>query len=470
MHIIAVGLNHRSAPVEIRERVSVPEDALEAVLSAFRNTRTLLESVIVSTCNRTEVYAVVGSARAGRDYLRTWFARRGGDEAARHLYIHEDQEAARHLMRVASGLDSLVLGETQILGQVRDAYLAAEAAGNTGALLNQLFRRAIRVGKRAQAEAGIGQNPVSVSYAAVQLVRKVFGDLRGKRVLVVGAGKMSRLTAQHLFAAGIAQMQVCNRTLARAEALAAVFGATPLPWTALEDGLAQADVVISSTGAEGFVIGADMARRALARRGRRPVVVVDIAVPRDVDPAVGELGQVYLYDIDDLEGVVAANLAERERLAREVERMIAEALREYGHWLAEQEVVPLIAAIRARGEAIQASVMDSIGRKMPGLSDRERELLQKHTMSIVNQLLRDPVKNMKELAISGEAPLDVFARVFGVTDEDLRRHRDAALWPEAEAGAGGGLSELVRHWGDALRRDGRPRDADAPGALRPALR
>jgi glutamyl-tRNA reductase len=472
VHIVVAGLNHKTAPVEVRERVSVLEGELAETLAAMRRTRTVLESVVLSTCNRTEVYAVVSSSRAGEDYLRTWFARRGGAEASEHLYIREDREAARHLMRVACGLDSLVLGETQILGQVRDAYLAAADAGNTGALLNQLFRRAIQVGKRAQAEAGIGQNPVSVSYAAVQLVRKVFGDLAGKRVLVVGAGKMSRLTAQHLFAQGIAAMEVCNRTLARAQELAREFGASPLPWEALEDGLARADVVISSTGAQGFVIDTALAGRALARRGRRPVVMVDIAVPRDIDPAVGALGQVYLYDIDDLEGVVAANLAERERLARDVERMIADALREYGRWLAEQEVVPLIAAVREKGEAIQASVMESLARKLPDLSERERELLHKHTMSIVNQLLRDPVKNMKELAIAqgGGAHLEVFAQVFGISDDDLRRHRDASLWPEASDAAGGGLPELVRHWGEALRREGRGRDTDPPGTLHPAFR
>ncbi|MCL6636802.1 MAG: glutamyl-tRNA reductase [Alicyclobacillus sp.] len=470
MRIIVVGMNDKTAPVELRERLSVTGDELADVLATLRESRTALESVVLSTCNRIEVYAVVHSARAGEDYLRTLLARRAGmapEQLAPHLFVLRGYAAADHLMRVACGLDSMVIGETQILGQVRDAYLAAAATGNAGMLLDPLFRRAIQVGKRAQTETGIGQNAVSVSYAAVQLAKKILGDLRCCRVLVLGAGQMSRLAIQHLQAAGVTELAICNRTLARAQQLADEFAGKVVPWDKLGDALGHSDIVIASTGAPGFVLHAEQVAAALQRRGQRPVVLIDIAVPRDIDPAVAALGNAYLYDIDDLQGVVEANLAERERLARDIERMIQEALQEYSLWLSEQEVVPLIAAVRAKGMAIQASVMASLERKLPDLSERDRKLLHKHTMSIVNQLLRDPILNMKALAASGSSQeLRVFAQLFGVTEEDVRQWQRGTLWEDGETVLSPpvGFAEAVQRWRASLQRG---TNADAEGAARP---
>lgn len=450
---------------------------LDDVLADLRHTRTIMESVVVSTCNRTEVYAIVSSARAGEDYLRTVFHKRAGLEIGaldKSLYVLRGEQAATHLMRVVSGLDSMVIGETQILGQVRSAYLLAADAGNTGALLNQLFRRAINLGKRAQTETAVGQSPVSVSYAAVQLAKKIFGDLRDRKVLILGAGNMSKLAAQHLHAAGIAGIRVANRTFEKAAALAESFGGTAVAWEHVEAALATADIVISSTGAKVPVLTAEMVERAWKLRNRKPVVLIDIAVPRDVEPAAGQLRNVYLYDIDDLQGVVAANLAERQRQAVEVEKLIREVLADYNDWLSEQEVVPLIRAVRAKGLAIQASVMESLQRKLPDLSERELALIQKHTMSIVNQLLRDPVQNMKELSITagGTQHVRVFAELFGIS-ADMLREQGATLWLDASSAddpnVATGFTELVRQWREALLKE-HGDERSVTSTLHPVLR
>jgi glutamyl-tRNA reductase len=476
MHILGLGLNHRTAPVELRERVSIGDDELSRALRDLQATSTVLESVVVSTCNRTEIYAVVSSFKAGEDFLVTWLARRANmekSELARHVYVHRGAQAVTHLMAVAAGLDSMILGETQILGQVRSAFLRASECGSAGLLLSRLFRMAIQVGKRAQTETAVGRLPVSVSYAAVQLAKKVFGSLRDKRVLVIGAGQMGELTAQHLFANGAGRMVVVNRTLERAEALAERFAAQAAPWERLEEELAEADIVISSTGSSQVVVTAESVAKAVDARHARPLVLIDIAVPRDIEAEAGRLRNVFLYDIDDLNGVVAANQRERRRQAQLVETMIDEALAEYSRWLSEQEIVPLIAAIRAKGERIQADVMTSLRNKLPDLDEREWKLIQKHTMSIVNQLLRDPIRNMKELSAypGGSRHIQVFSRLFGISDEALREAGVDLLGASAQTveGAGAiGFGELVRRWGESLHEGDGGQTTDP--LLHPVLR
>lgn len=481
MHIIALGLNYQTSPVEIRERVSVSDIELEDVLSGLRNTHTILESVVVSTCNRTEIYAVVTSDYAGRDYLTTLLARRADllrEELSKHLYVYTGSDAVEHLMKVTCGLDSMVVGETQILGQVRNAYLVAQSVDATGVLLNQLFRRAIQLGKQAQSETGIGQRAVSVSYAAVQLAKKIYGDLRDTKALVLGAGSMSKLSVQYLQAAGVKELVVVNRTLARAEELAQSVGGSAIPWDSLQRALANADLVISSTGSPVPVLAAEDVRVALRTRRRRsiPLTLIDIAVPRDLHPDIAELKNVYLYDIDDLEGVIEANLQERQRQAEVVLGMVANACQDYANWMAEQAVVPLIAAVREKGIRIQADVMASLERKLPNLSEHDRKVLQKHTMSIVNQILRDPVQNMKELAIAsgGSRHVRVFAELFGVSALEIERQGQSVLLASddedfAQSTPAPGFAELVRRWSESLLRDLQISDSQAPAA-HPALR
>lgn len=422
MQLMMVGMNHRTASVELRERVSIVDEDLGSVYERLCQLRTVYESVVLSTCNRTEIYTVATSKDAAADYFLKFLARRAGVPEAEidsHTQTLEGEAVVRHLMKVASGLDSMVVGETQVLGQVRDAFGTAHEYGATGLILNQLFRTAITLGKRAHTETTIGQNAVSVSYAAVQLARKIFGELRGRRVLVVGAGKMSQLTTQYLYEHGMEEVRVANRSTARAEGLAKQFGGVAVPWETLADELAAADVVISSTGAKGIVVSREQVERAVQNRGARPLVLIDIAVPRDIDDTAGSVRNVFLYDIDDLEGVVAANQLERLRQAGLVEAMIDESFAAFLQWLTEQRVVPVISAVRAQGEEVHARVMESLERKLPNLTERDRKLIRKHAMSIVNQLLRDPVRNMKELASTRDDGVDrvaLFAELFGVGD------------------------------------------------------
>lgn len=356
--------------------------------------------------------------RAGHDFFVTLMAQHAGcskSEIEQHTYMLQGEDAVAHAMRVASGLDSVVIGETQILGQMRDAFTKAFEVGNTGAMFNRLFREVLHVGKRAQTETTVGQHSVSVSYAAVQLASKVVGGLSNKSALVIGAGQMGTLAIRHLAAQGIGRLIVANRSVDKARNAIGDL-AEVVPLTAIPDVMPDVDVVFSATGAPGYTVSVDVVKASLAQRKARPVAMLDLAVPRDIDPAIAALPMAYVYDVDDLDGVIDANLKERERQAQAIEAMIADGVQSFSNWLTEQEVVPLIAALRSKGEAIQREVMASLLNKLPNLSEREQKILNKHTMSIVNQLLREPIQNVKELAIaSGDATYaSVFAKLFGI--------------------------------------------------------
>ncbi|GAB7388691.1 glutamyl-tRNA reductase [Bacillaceae bacterium] len=421
MHILLIGLNYKTAPVEMREKVAFAPDSLPQALERLRNTKSVLECVILGTCNRTELYAVVDQLHTGRYFMKKflveWF---GIDhrELEGHLYVKEDDQTVRHLFRVTCGLDSMVLGETQILGQVRDAFFLAQENKTTGTIFNTLFKQAITLAKKAHSETEIGQNAVSVSYAAIELGKKIFGSFAQKSVLVLGAGKMSELTAKHLHANGASRVVVVNRTLERAAELAAKFRGTACPMERLEEALTEADIVVSSTGAQDYVVTKAQIEQVMKRRRHRPLFMIDIAVPRDLDPAINELDNVYLYDIDDLEGIVEANLQERQKEAEKVHAMIDEELVAFQAWLNTLGVVPLISSLRDKALAVQAETMRSIENKLPHLSERERKILDKHTKSIVNQLLRDPILRIKEMAAEPEAELylEAFKRIFALDE------------------------------------------------------
>lgn len=451
---MVVGLNHETAPVEVRERVSISAAALDDVLETLRNARTVLESVVLSTCNRTEVYCLVSSERAGWDYLTSLLAKLANEPVAAfrsYLFRKSGQDAVHHLFRVACGLDSMILGETQILGQVRGAYLTAVDQGNVGALLNQGFRLAIQTGKQAQTQTAIGQSPVSVSYAAVQLAKKVMGELHQRNVLVIGAGKMSALTVQHLKASGASQVTVTNRTQANALKLGAAYGVEVIPWEHLSEGLTKADVVVTSTAAKTSVLTESMVAHAQHQRNHRPMVLVDIAVPRNIEATVSQVRNTYHFDIDDLNGVIAFNLEQRKGAVAHVEHLIAAAMSDFADWLSAQAVVPVIAAIRQKGLDVESGVMESLRRKLPHLSERDFSLIHKHAMSIVNQLLREPILQMKEQAIAGGETrnVDEFAQLFGV-QEALRSAPPVDLMDGFQSvhqvEAFTGLAESLRTW------------------------
>ena len=424
MHVLVVGMNHRTAPVEIRERFAFREEELPDALRMLKETNSVLEGVILSTCNRTEVYAVVDRlymcGTFVRGFLEKWFGVPRRDMLP-YLYIYEDDMAVEHLFRVACGLDSMILGETQILGQVKDAFATAQACGATGTMFNSIFRQAVTLAKRAHTETGIAERPVSVSYAAVELGRSIVGDYGDKTVLLIGAGKMGGLTIRHLKAAGVGRLLVANRTWSRAVETAEAFGGRAVPWESVGEALAEADVVVSSTGASGHVLTAEAVRAALAgRRTDRPVLMIDIAVPRDLDPAIGDLPNVYLYDIDDLERLVDRHFEERRKQAARIEAMVREELVRYREWLRMLGVVPVIRALRGKAEAVYRSVMADLENKLPELNDRQIKTIRKLAKSIVNQLLRDPIERLKETA--GEPPrqrdeaLRMFVRMFALED------------------------------------------------------
>lgn len=422
MHILKVGLNHKTAPVEIREKVSFQPDDMEMALKTLRETKSILECVIVSTCNRTEIYAVADQLHTGRYYIKAflaeWFAL-DKDLLTPYLTIQEREDAIEHLFKVVCGLDSMVLGETQILGQVRSSFFTAQENGTTGTVFNELFKKAITLAKRAHSETDIGENAVSVSYAAVELAKKIFGGLERKNVLIVGAGKMGELTAKHLCSNGAEEITVLNRTYAKAQELAGRFNGQAYTMDQMEDSLLKADIVISSTGSTEYVLNKSIVGPILKKRKGKPLFMVDIAVPRDLSPDLQDLENVFLYDIDDLEGIVEANLAERQHEAAKIKVIIEEELLAFLNWINTLGVVPLITALRQKALMIQGETMKSIERKMPELTDRERKVLSKHTKSIVNQLLRDPITRVKELAAEPNAQdhLELFTQLFGIEEE-----------------------------------------------------
>ncbi len=419
MHIIAVGLNYRTAPVEVREKFAFATEELPLALEQLSRTKSMLECVIVATCNRTEIYAVVDRlhvcGRYIRGFLENWFGL-PREQFTKHLYMYEDELAIEHLMRVTCGLDSMVIGETQILGQVKDAFSLAQSCRTTGTIFNQLFKQAVTVAKRAHSETSIGETAVSVSYAAVELGKRIFGTFQGKSVLIVGAGKMSELTLKHLKANGAAKVMVANRTLARAEELAGKVGGIAVPMDRLTSVLPEIDVVISSTGASSYVLSASDVRPVLEGRTSKPLFMIDIAVPRDLDPDLAELANVFLYDIDDLEGIVESNLEQRRKESAKIETMIAAEMSAFELWYKLLGVSPVIRALQEKAADIHEETMISLLNKLPDLDERERKVIGKLTKSMMNQLMHDPILRIKELAAErgGEEAVQLFADLFGL--------------------------------------------------------
>jgi glutamyl-tRNA reductase len=419
MHIVVVGLNYKTAPVEIRERLTFNETELVDAMQKLNHKKSILENVILSTCNRTEIYAVVDQLHTGRYYIKEFISDWFGIEQAEFspfLFIYEDEAAVNHLFQVTCGLNSMILGETQILGQVRSSFMLAQEKETTGSVFNHLFKQAITVAKRAHSETEIGANAVSVSYAAVELAKKIFGSLANKHVLIFGAGKMGELAVQNLHGNGVKKVTVINRTHEKAKDLASRFNGEARTIKELQCALVDADILISSTGAKDFVITKEMMEKVEKLRRGKPLFMVDIAVPRDLDPAIAELENVFLYDIDDLEGIVESNLQERKKAAEKIMLMIEKEVVDFKQWLGMLGVIPVISALREKALAIQAETMVSLERKLPNLTERDKKVLNKHTKSIINQLLKDPILQAKELAASNNAEqaMNLFMKIFNI--------------------------------------------------------
>jgi glutamyl-tRNA reductase len=421
MQILCLGLSHHTAPVELREPLNYSGEALEAALAGFcepaAQPACAAELVILSTCSRLELYAAVQSADAAGDIqpdkrealfapLLNFLAQTRGLFAADlddRFYRLIGPEAVEHLGRVASGLDSMILGEPQILGQVGEAYSAALRHGSAGPVLSALFRSAIHAGKRSRAETGISRSVATLSSAAVKLAENVVGPLAARPVLIVGAGEVAESAAAALSSRGAAHITVVNRTRARAVQLAERWGAQTLPFEQLGEALAAADIVLTSTGAPHAVISFDAARAALAARPTRPLVLIDLAVPRDVEPAARRLPNTHYFDIDDIEAHLDAARAERRQEVPRVEAIVAEETRAFLAWFANLEVTPLIVDLRAKAEAIRRAEVDKTLRRLPALGEAERRQIETMTEALVNKLLHDPTLRLKAEAGLGQS-------------------------------------------------------------------
>ncbi len=419
MNIILLGMNHKSAPVELRERLSIACDDEGNAVRAVKNISQVKEVLYLATCNRVEVLAHVNNADAAVEGLKGVVLSQGNlpaEEMEACLYVYRDQEAVRHLFRVAASIDSMVMGEPQILGQVKDAYRRCVEEKASGVMLNKLLHHAFRVAKRVRTETAISANAVSVGYTAVELSKKIFGDLAGKAVLLVGAGEMAELAARHLAEKGIRTVSIVNRTYEKALRLADEFGGKAARFESLEQKLGESDIVISSTGTPGFIINRAMIEKALRRRKNRLLFLIDIAVPRDIDPAVGDMDNVYLYNIDDLQGVVDENMKTRIEEARKAGAIIDEEVENFRKWYATLEVVPTIVDLRSKLEDITRGELERSMGWMKGLGADERAHVEALVQAVVNKVLHGPVTGLKEESENGGADAYVAAirRLFGL--------------------------------------------------------
>ncbi|MDR1310455.1 MAG: glutamyl-tRNA reductase [Burkholderiaceae bacterium] len=428
MQLVVLGLSHKTAPVEIRECFSLSEESVRHGLRHLSEGENVYECVILSTCNRTEIYAVVDDTSDAL-VLTAYMSDLTGDKfpVAEYLFCYEENECIRHLMRVAASLDSLIVGENQILSQVKKAYFIARNGGTTGTILNTLFNRAIAVGKKVRTQTRIGYNAVSVSHAAVEWVKKIVGDLSRSRVLLLGAGKMSELTARHLKAHGVRTTFVSNRNFSRAVELAERFGGIAVPLADFMKCAVDADIVIASTGTPHYIVNAQDVACLMPRRRGRPIIFVDIAVPRDVDPAVGAITGVSLYNIDALEAVVASNMAERTREACAAEVMVEEEMVETLAKFRYLAFRPMLTNLTTKVEHIRQRVLRDTLARLPDILPAERKAMEDLSRMLIRKILRDPIVGMTQAADTGQEHfyLKAMCALFKLEEVKEETHRDS---------------------------------------------
>lgn len=400
MNLFLLGVSHRTAPVDLRERLDFSSRDVGSAVEALAARSSAAESVVLSTCNRSEIYVASDEPGRVRDELVTFLSEYHQvprDVFQPHLFFHDAGAAAHHLFLVAAGLDSLVIGEPQILGQVKDAFEAASGRRCTGPLLSKTFHWAFGVGKRVRTETSLGEGAVSVSFAAVALARKIFGRLDGRRVLVVGAGEISALTAQHLRSHGVAEIVITSRTMAHAEALAAQVGGHAVPWGDMRSAMGRADIVVTATGSQRPIITRADVEAVTGRKRADPLFIIDIAVPRDVEASVGEIEQVFLYNVDDLQGIVQENLARRSSEIARAEAIVAEELTRYTTWQLSRKAIPTVVALRQRFEEIRRAELRRLDSRLAGLPPEARARIEEVTKLLTEKLLLEPTEQLKAL-------------------------------------------------------------------------
>jgi glutamyl-tRNA reductase len=400
MHLFLLGVSHKTAPVDVRERLDFSSRDLGAAVEALATRPSAAESVVLSTCNRSEIYVASENPAQAREEIIEFLSHYHSlspDSFMPHLFSLGDEAAAKHLFRVAAGLDSLVIGEPQILGQVKDAFDTAAGHRCAGPMLTKLFHWSFGVGKRVRTETALGEGAVSISFAAVTLARKIFGRLEGRRVLVIGAGEISSLTAEHLRSQGVGEMAIASRTAAHADALAASVGGRAERWEDVPSLLHAADIVVSATGSQRPIITRAQVEATTGRHRPDPLFIIDLAVPRDVEASVGDIEQVFLYNVDDLQSIVQENLSRRSREISHAETIVAEELLKFATWQRSRGAVPTVVALRQRFDAIRRSELQRLESKLAGLSPDERARVDDVTRLIVEKLLLEPTEQLKAL-------------------------------------------------------------------------
>lgn len=419
MKLCLAGINHNTAPVEVRERLAFQADVLPNAVAALRHTPGVQESVILSTCNRVEIAVTADDEVDVQSTLAEFLAKtRQVDPQwlCQFLYYHQEKDAIRHLFRVAASLDSMVLGEPQILGQMKDAYDVAKSQGTVSGFLDTVMTRAFGVAKRVRTETEIGQNAVSISYAAVELARQIFGSLRGKKVILIGAGKMSELAARHLERSGVSEIAVTNRSPERAQAMAELFRGRIVEYQNFVSTLPEMDMVIASTGAPHFILTRDEMKRVIGARRNRPMFLIDIAVPRNIEPSVNELDNVFLYDIDDLHTAVEQNRKGREHEAQAAERIVADEVERTLTRLRAREMGPVIVSLQQQLEAVCAGELERVRSKLSELTPQQQEAVEALMRGIVNKVAHGPIAELRRQASEpgGHQAIEVIRRVFRI--------------------------------------------------------
>lgn len=417
MKLAVTGLNHTTAPVEVRERLAFDPKRMDEALAQLTAIHGVLEGVILSTCNRVEVALAVEDDIDSRECVEQFLAQARNVEHAwvrPHLYCYEDRDAVRHLFRVAASLDSMVVGEPQILGQLKQAWEAARAQGAVNGVLDSVLTRAFSVAKRVRSETEIGQSAVSVSFAAVELAKEIFGSLKGHKVLLIGAGKMSELAARHLARAGVAEILVTNRSAERAQQMSEMFGGRIVDYHDFVSVMHEVDVVIASSGAPHYILRRDDMRRVMGARRNRPMFLIDIAVPRNIEPAVNELESVFLYDIDDLQKVVEQNRQGRKHEADEAEKIVADEVERLLARLRAREMGPVIASLQQQLEAVRSAELDKVRGKLGALTPQQEQAVEALTRGIINKIAHAPITELRRHAENpnGSPVVEVIRRLF----------------------------------------------------------
>ncbi|UCE78671.1 MAG: glutamyl-tRNA reductase [Nitrospiraceae bacterium] len=424
MNTLVIGLNHKTADIDIREKLAFDGPKLGEGLLTIRDLPEVKESVIISTCNRVEIYLNAGNTEKAIASIKEFIARFHGirkESLNDALYIHHDIEAVRHIYRVASSLDSMVVGEPQILGQLKEAFEFSLKHKTTGILLNRLFKKAISVAKRIRTETRIAENAVSISFAAVELAKKIFTELPGKTFMLLGAGEMAELAAKHIMNNGVTDILIANRTYQTGCDLAKEFSGRAVPFENYPNELKTSDIIICSTGATDYVLTKSQMHKVMKERKNKPVFIIDISVPRNVDPEINTLDNVYLYDIDDLQGVVDSNIHERQKEAKKAEEIIEEEIETFARWLSSLDSVPTVIALRKKADEIKAEEIEKLINRLPDMKIKEKQAVEQTINSIINKLIHAPTVALKNSSEDKDILIATIKRLYGLEGNNEKK-------------------------------------------------